>query len=90
MNVRIYVYFCCICCTYCCIYCICCICYCICCAPCDKDLKAEIEHKREVQRMKTRKVKLATTTKNIQGQMRRSTVTIFGSGSLLFCGLRIR
>ena len=40
--------------------------------------------------MNTRKMRLATVTRNIHGQMRRITVASFGSGSDLSFGLKIR
>ena len=40
--------------------------------------------------MHTKKKRLATVMRNIQGQMRRSTVASFGSGSDLSFGLKIR
>ena len=40
--------------------------------------------------MHTKKKRLATVMRNIHGQMRRSTVASFGSGSDLSFGLKIR
>ena len=40
--------------------------------------------------MNTKKARLATVTRNIQGQMCRITVASFGSGSDLSFGLKIR
>ena len=40
--------------------------------------------------MKTRKTRLATVTRNIQGQMCRRTVATLGSGSEVSFGLKIR